>query len=347
MDRQTDDPNVQNIPAGAGGVELEAFFGCWLDINQPFNNVLPISVDPFFPMGHLVSHLGFRRCRSSRPSCATCISAWSRKSLSIRSPYLPARTRGTGTSWRSATWRGAIWARAGAGHIRGPRHSGSTHPEDRADELMIDWGNAPNGEGGFDLHAQASADQLLDMPCARTPRIGCCARTSTRCAAGGRHHVHSGAPRRQHRLHSTAVTDPPQHSRHGQTSGSGAAGDQRLRHLEAAARHAGGRRKRTDESAEKVGRADRGVAAQGGSRCWGRSSSPFRCTPKTICCLKRGEHVFRDAMDRGGIPAENRWHSVFTRYLEQIAGRVRVFGGDPGILPSPTGDPAKPPKDGR
>ena len=39
------------------------------------------------------------------------------------------------------------------------------------------------------------------------------------------------------------------------------------------------------------------------------------------------------------IPHHNRWHPVFHRYLEQIAGRVRTFGGDPTkILPSPTGE---------
>jgi hypothetical protein len=44
------------------------------------------------------------------------------------------------------------------------------------------------------------------------------------------------------------------------------------------------------------------------------------------------------------IPSDNRWHAVFQRYLQEIGGRVTVFGGDPGqILPSPTGDGRKPP----
>jgi hypothetical protein len=39
------------------------------------------------------------------------------------------------------------------------------------------------------------------------------------------------------------------------------------------------------------------------------------------------------------IPARSRWHPVFARYLDQIAGRVTGLGGDPGqVLPSPTGD---------
>ena len=38
------------------------------------------------------------------------------------------------------------------------------------------------------------------------------------------------------------------------------------------------------------------------------------------------------------IPPEDQWHAVFTRYLDQIADRVRGFGGDPDrVAPSPAG----------
>ena len=43
-------------------------------------------------------------------------------------------------------------------------------------------------------------------------------------------------------------------------------------------------------------------------------------------------HIFRS------IPVGDRWHPVFARYLEQVAGRVSGFGGDPdSILASPDG----------
>ena len=51
MDKQTDDPNVRTITAHGDGSEVDTFFGCWLDINQPFkpngvtpNNRLPAHV---------------------------------------------------------------------------------------------------------------------------------------------------------------------------------------------------------------------------------------------------------------------------------------------------------------
>jgi hypothetical protein len=38
------------------------------------------------------------------------------------------------------------------------------------------------------------------------------------------------------------------------------------------------------------------------------------------------------------IPASSRWHGIFARYLDQIAQRVRGFGGDPdAVKPSPDG----------
>ena len=61
MDQQTDDPNVRDITARADGSEVDTFFGCWLDINQPFkphgftpNNVLPVIAQGPFVDGPFV-----------------------------------------------------------------------------------------------------------------------------------------------------------------------------------------------------------------------------------------------------------------------------------------------------
>lgn len=46
MDHQTDDPwNVQTIPHDPSGAEVDAYFGCWLDINQtsPQSSLIPTS----------------------------------------------------------------------------------------------------------------------------------------------------------------------------------------------------------------------------------------------------------------------------------------------------------------
>ena len=81
MDKQTDDPNVRTITAHGDGSEVDTFFGCWLDINQPFkpngvtpNNRLPAArAGACMPTGPSPIR-AIRRCRSSRRSCAACTS---------------------------------------------------------------------------------------------------------------------------------------------------------------------------------------------------------------------------------------------------------------------------------
>jgi hypothetical protein len=49
-----------------------------------------------------------------------------------------------------------------------------------------------------------------------------------------------------------------------------------------------------------------------------------------------------------GLDSHDRWRPVFARYVEQTAGRVRGFGGDPdAIEPSPYGAPHKPKRPSR
>ncbi|WP_051970876.1 M14 family metallopeptidase [Kitasatospora azatica] len=50
MTRQTDPHNILRLPA-TGGPEVDTYFGCWLDINQPSRNVLPPAVPPGNPDG--------------------------------------------------------------------------------------------------------------------------------------------------------------------------------------------------------------------------------------------------------------------------------------------------------
>ena len=47
------------------------------------------------------------------------------------------------------------------------------------------------------------------------------------------------------------------------------------------------------------------------------------------------------------IPRGSRWDPVFHRYLDVLGGRLKTFGGDPGlVLPSPTGNWREPPGHG-
>jgi Common central domain of tyrosinase len=67
---------------------------------------------------------------------------------------------------------------------------------------------------------------------------------------------------------------------------------------------------------------------------------PVRPDPELLASEMRKLSVLRYVQQ--SIPAENRWYSIFARYVDQIAARVRGFGGDPdAIEPSPDGGKEK------
>jgi Common central domain of tyrosinase len=68
---------------------------------------------------------------------------------------------------------------------------------------------------------------------------------------------------------------------------------------------------------------------------------PVKSDPDILPAELRKLSVLRYVQQ--GIPASSRWHGIFTRYLDQIAARVRGLGGDPTtVQPSPDG--AEPPE---
>jgi hypothetical protein len=63
---------------------------------------------------------------------------------------------------------------------------------------------------------------------------------------------------------------------------------------------------------------------------------PVKTDPEILPNEMRKLSVLRSIQE--SIPVGNRWHSIFVRYLDQIADRVRGFGGDPDAAkPSPDG----------
>lgn len=353
MDRQTDDPNVQNIPAGAGGAEVEAFFGCWLDINQPFNNVLPIGVDPFFPDGPFgfpifgfSSALPIQQAILRNPH--QCLVA----EISFDPVAIPfGKDPG---NWDKLAQRNLAWSDLGSGRALDTFEVRATPvpptPEDRADELMIDWGNVPKGTVASIYMPQVSADQVLDMASRMytTRRLLRADEHTLRCKAEGITYI--PVPYGANIDYTGLLSlDPPQHLRPGQNfkvvvrqvTNAISALKPPPRTLE------GG--DKGQKQTQKKGAA--AIVVRRPSR-WRKVlgafqlNMPVHADHKTL--LKNEERMFAVMQWIGqAIPAENRWHAVFTRYLKELAGRVRVFGGDPGkIQPSPTGDGTKPPADG-
>lgn len=140
MTTQTDVPNVQDIPADAGGNEVVRYFGCWLDINQtqPQFPLQPSPVDGPYASGRisvqehvrnehqcLVAEIAFAHApipNSATPASSDKLAQRNLAIVESANPGLAFSRRIPQTF-----------------EIR-PSTSNLEH-----DELMIDWGDVPAG----------------------------------------------------------------------------------------------------------------------------------------------------------------------------------------------------------
>jgi L-Lysine epsilon oxidase N-terminal/L-lysine epsilon oxidase C-terminal domain len=145
LNAQTDPANVQTIPPDASGNEVDAFFGCWLDINQPSQAQFPVQPAPQDgpwtagrqPIQQLVR--GLHQCLVAEIAFDP-------------DPIPPGAT--TGTSDKLAQRNLAIVESDNPGsvashtiqHTFEMRPTRTTlQPNEKPDELMIVWGSTPRG----------------------------------------------------------------------------------------------------------------------------------------------------------------------------------------------------------
>jgi hypothetical protein len=100
-DTQTDPPNLQTIP-----VEVDTFFGCWLDINQPQQSFLPSAPPPGNPDGPWtgITLNSLNQVITRAPHQCLVAEMMTRRYLSARTPETP-------TSWHNATSPGSTSGR--------------------------------------------------------------------------------------------------------------------------------------------------------------------------------------------------------------------------------------------
>jgi hypothetical protein len=93
---------------------------------------------------------------------------------------------------------------------------------------------------------------------------------------------------------------------------------------------------------EQSGKAQAIVVGPPPQYAWRHTSGIFKLTipvdTKTDLIEKEERYYAILQFIAKSIPSASRWHPIFERFLGQVAGRVKGFGGDPGqILPSGTG----------
>ena len=335
MGTQTDPPNVQTIVVNPG-IEVDTYFGCWLDINQPGQNFLPLSPPAGNPDGPWsgVTLGSINQAITRAPH--QCLVA----EIRYDDTPIPAGAD-AGTSDKLAQ-RNVAWIdgpNPGAINSRVMTHPIEIRPSSREavvpDELMILWGDTPAGSAATLYLPTVSAVEVIRL---------------------------AGQMYGRHRL-----TLQDAHTLRCPTSGAtfvpipvGTARNAGLLTVELPAGIRKGERYRVAvrQLTEVVftppppppvltrdASASRDEAAQ--QYRWRQASGAFQFN----IVISTKEHLlYREERLLAwlrwifkSLPHASRWHPVWLRYLALIEGRVSGFGGDPGkIPPSPTGTVPKP-----
>jgi hypothetical protein len=353
MAQQTDDPNVQNI-SPSGGAEVDRFFGCWLDINQPFkptggfNNVLPV-IAPFNgqdgPFGSFNFTFPVPIQQAFLRNQHQCLIA------EIAFDPVPIPFGKDPGNWDKLAQRNVAWSDLGSGRALDTFEIRATPvpptPSQPADELMIDWGNTPAGTVATIYLPGVNADDVLDMASRMytNRRLARVDDHTLQCKAGGITYI--PVPYASNIDFAGLLSlDLPANLRIGQAFTvvvrqiTNAFPLLKTRPgLEPAAE--GNPAASADNAAAIV------VPVPRPTR-WKKVLGAFQLTMPVHAretLLRKEERILSVMLwIAEAIPSDSRWHPVFQRYLQEIAGRVTVFGGDPGqIQPSPTGDGKKPP----
>jgi murein tripeptide amidase MpaA len=349
MDQQTDPPNVQQIVAHADGSEVDKIFGCWLDINQPykpnslaFNNVLPNQVPATNVNGPFMDPANppLPIQQAILKNLHQCLIA------EIAFDPTPIPLGKDTSNWDKLAQRNIAWSDVGSAQavttfeIR-PTPLGLPAGQ-TPDELMIDWGDTPKGSVASLYLPAVSADVVLGMAARMytSHRLVRADAHTLQCKTGG----------------ITYVPIPPGANINyaGLLSVDLPATLERGRVFNIAVRqvtNAFGKVTPPPPPPPQVRIAARrkvtAAAAVAPSEIeWRRILGAFQLT---IPVKSKAALLVREERDLSvlrwigqAIPHHSRWHPVFHRYLELIAGRVKEFGGEPTqILPSPTGEGAR------
>lgn len=339
MTSQTDLPNVQTITPSAIGGEVDAYYGAWLDINQPNDHLFPARLvgptpanlpdGPFSGMGPLLSIQQLVR------SAHQCLLA----EISFDPDPIPANVDPS-TSDKLAQRNLAFVSVANPG-LLGSRTAPQTfeaRPTPIAfpasftpDELMVEWGTVPPGSEAEVYLPAADADEILHLASQlySSHRLSKAGANTIRCPAEGV--TYMPLPRGDANLTALLTVSLPVGVKRGQVH------EVTVRQVTTAQ----GPRQRSRESDGRAGSAVEAAFTEQFLR-WRRVMGAFRLTipvetrHEMLAPEERLLSVLR--WIELTVPASDRWYLVYKRYVEQVARRVHDLGGNPDrIRPDPDG----------
>jgi len=344
MKTQHDDPNAQSITTVAGS-EVDTYFGCWLDLNQPDRTFLAAAPpssssqwDGPWPgtdsINSVITHAPHQ-----------CLVA------EIRFDDTPVPPGANIATTDKLAQRNIAW-------IDGPNPGIDAsrvmpHPfevratpatADKLDELLIDWGRVPAGTTASVYLPEVAAAEVIALADRMYPshRLSAVGPNTIGCQAGSGTLI--PVPKGAGRYAGLLSLDLPSRIRRGESF------DVVVRQI-----HDRTVFVKAHEAASSVAIFAAASSQSTGGRTrliWREVLGTFQLTIpiSTKQDLLRPEERLLAWLKWkiSALPATHRWHPVLVRYAELVAGRVRGFGGDPGkIPPSPVGnvpgEPHRPP----
>jgi hypothetical protein len=312
---QDDAPNVQTIPANASGAEMVRYFGCWLDINQtqPQFPTNPSPVNGPYASGRISIYDHIR----NQHQCLVSEIAFS---------HAPIPNGSTpSTSDKLAQRNLFIVESANPGFIASRRipqtfelRPSSSKVEE--DELMIDWGNVPVGSVATLYLPDFDTNDILSLAAKkyRSHRMIFIDKHTLQFETGGMSYV--PIPFADGSFPGMLTVDLPEGVKRGQVF--------------------------TILVRQVTGEQDPIVAnrrIESFKRGWRRIAGSFQMTIP----VHRKEDILPGQQRllsnlrwiERSIPADDRWSSVFGKYVSQVAERVDALGGESNkVGASPSGE---------
>ena len=340
MNQQTDPANIQSFTP-TGGAEVDVFYGCWLDINQPLkpdgsaNNVLPAVVPGTNKDGPFSNALPIQQAIMRNPH--QCLVA----EIAFDPIAIPAGK--DPSNWDKLAQRNLAWSDLPNPGVDGSRRALNTFEvrpsafnlqHDRGpDELMIDWSNLPAGTTASIYLPAVFANEVIGMASRMYTAhdLRASDEHTIECAARGITYIPVPTGLGIDFAGLLSVNLPPMIRR-------GRVFNVVVRQVT----DAFGLRKPSKPKGKKRGRAAASAAGRSEIR-WRTTVGAFELAipihTKEILLEPEERLLSLLRWVQKAIPKQSRWFSVFERYLDYVGDRVTGFGGDPARVPaSPFGD---------
>ncbi|NTV98680.1 MAG: hypothetical protein HGA70_05925 [Chlorobiaceae bacterium] len=320
---QNDQPNTKLIPSNLSGNEIERYFGCWLDVNQP---------QPQFPISPVPADGPF--AASSRKSIQELIRNQSQCLVAeiVFEPVTIPQGATPSTCDKLAQRNLVVAESANPGdsvsdsvtctfEIRPTR----TPPlkEELPDELMIDWGNMPQGGSATLYLPGVDSGEILDMAgkIYKSHTLNRIDEHTLQFGSGGVTYIPVPYSEGANYTAMLSVMLPG-------TVKKGHVYPVVLRQVTNSVMKGNGQGSLEDEN-----------RCQGSGRCiLGTFQLTIPVTGKEEMLAREERLLSNLRWIEKSLPAANRWHPVFSRYVQQKAARVDAFGGDSRkIIATPTG----------